>query len=133
MSAKTVAEKLRINSDTALWSSHPDRVALVEPLPNGTRLVDRPHEATAVLVFGDDEASLRRIVGSHSEAVRDAALLWVAYPKGNRTDINRDTLWPILAEHGLRPIGQVALDDTWSALRFRPAKPGEKLPGGARS
>ena len=133
MSAKTIAEKLRINSETALWASHPERVALVEPLPGGTRLVKRPDEATAVLVFGDDEASLRRIVGSHSEAIRDADLLWVAYPKGNRTDINRDTLWPILAEHGLRPIAQVALDDTWSALRFRVAKPGEKLPGGARS
>jgi hypothetical protein len=133
MSAKTVAEKLRINSNTALWSSHADRVALIEPLPDGTRLVSRPHEATAVLVFGDDEASLRRIVASPSDAVRDAVLLWVAYPKGNRTDINRDTLWPILAEHGLRPVAQVALDDTWSALRFRVAKCGEKFPGGARA
>jgi len=50
---------------------------------------------------------------------------WVAYPKGGRADINRDTLWPILAEHAFRPIGQVALDETWSALRFRPIKPGE--------
>ena len=52
-------------------------------------------------------------------------MLWVAYPKGGRADINRDTLWPILAEHGLRPIGQAAIDDVWSALRFRPLKEGE--------
>jgi hypothetical protein len=133
MSAKTVAEKLRIGRDTALWSSHPDRIALVEPLPKETSLVSRPEEATAALVFGDDETSLRLIVAEHAEAIRNAAILWVAYPKGNRTDINRDTLWPILAEHGLRPIGQVALDETWSALRFRVAKEGEAFPKGART
>jgi hypothetical protein len=49
----------------------------------------------------------------------------VAYPKGGRADINRDSLWPILAEDGFRPVSQVALDDTWSALRFRPLKAGE--------
>lgn len=43
----------------------------------------------------------------------------------SRTDINRDSLWPILAEHGLRPVAQVSLDDVWSTMRFRPLKPGE--------
>jgi hypothetical protein len=59
-------------------------------------------------------------------------VLWVAYPKGNRADINRDTLWPILAEHGLRPITQVAVDGVWSALRFRPLKEGEEQFAGGR-
>jgi hypothetical protein len=58
----------------------------------------------------------------------------VAYPKGNRADINRDSVWPILAEHGLRPIAQVSVDEVWSALRFRPLKPGEEqFKGGAES
>jgi hypothetical protein len=39
--------------------------------------------------------------------------------------VNRDSLWPILAEHGLRPVSQVAIDDVWSALRFRALRPGE--------
>ena len=52
--------------------------------------------------------------------------LWIAYPKGGRADINRDSLYPIVAEAtGMRPVTQVSLDDTWSALRFRPMKPGE--------
>jgi hypothetical protein len=41
------------------------------------------------------------------------------------TDINRDSLWPILSEHGMRPISQVAVDETWSALRFRALREGE--------
>jgi len=49
----------------------------------------------------------------------------IAYPKANKTDINRDSLWPILAEFGMRPISQVAIDDVWSALRFRVLRTGE--------
>jgi hypothetical protein len=58
-------------------------------------------------------------------------VFWVAYPKANKADINRDTLWPILAERGMRPISQVAVDETWSALRFRDLKPGEEFKPGA--
>ena len=53
-----------------------------------------------------------------------AETLCIAYSKGNRSDINRDSLWPIVAEYGMRPIGQAAVD-VWSALRFRPLREGE--------
>jgi hypothetical protein len=43
----------------------------------------------------------------------------------HRADLNRDTLWPVLGEYGMRPVSQVAVDEVWSALRFRPLKPGE--------
>ena len=36
------------------------------------------------------------------------------------TDVNRDKLWPVVAALGQRPVRQVALDEVWSALRFRP-------------
>ena len=65
-----------------------------------------------------------------SDAARPGRLarpevFWVAYPKANRADLNRDTLWPVLGEYGMRPISQVAVGEVWSALRFRPLKPGE--------
>lgn len=55
-------------------------------------------------------------------AARRDALAWVAYPKGGKlgTDLNRDTLAAALIEQGVRPVRQIAIDDTWSALRFRP-------------
>ncbi|MEV6740775.1 hypothetical protein AB0N14_29045 [Streptomyces sp. NPDC051104] len=45
-----------------------------------------------------------------------------AVPKGGKlgTDLNRDTLAAALYEGGVRPVRQIAIDDTWSALRFRP-------------
>ena len=133
MSTKSVAAKLQIKPGTAVWSSHADRFDLLRPLPAGTRVVDRPADAEAAIVFGDDAAAVRAIVAAHVAALRDARSLWVAYPKGNRSDVNRDTLWPLLAEHGLRPVGQVAIDAQWSALRFRALRPGEAFTGGAKA
>jgi hypothetical protein len=48
--------------------------------------------------------------------------LWLAYPKKSgaiRTDLSRDKGWAPLAARDLLPVTQVALDETWSALRFR--------------
>jgi hypothetical protein len=79
-------------------------------------------EAEAVLAFVRMAADLDGL-----DAVLDAAradrLAWIAYPKAGRlgTDLNRDRLAAAVTERGARPVRQVALDDTWSALRFRPA------------
>jgi len=133
MSAKSVAEKLLIKPNTTVWSSPASRLDLIGPLPAGVRRVDGPEQATTALVFADDAASLRELMATHQEHLARPAVLWVAYPKGNRTDINRDSLWPILGEHRLRPVTQVSIDKVWSALRFRPLKEGEAQFSGGRS
>lgn len=134
MSTKTVAQKLLIKPSTTVWSSHPDRLTLIEPLSDGVRAVDGPAVATTALIFADDASSVRAILDAHRDHLTTPSMIWVAYPKANRTDINRDTLWPILGEYGLRPIGQVAIDDVWSALRFRPLKEGEaQFTGGKKN
>lgn len=50
-------------------------------------------------------------------------VVWVAYPKGSakrvRCAFNRDTGWAAMGEAGFEPVRQVAIDDDWSALRFR--------------
>lgn len=49
--------------------------------------------------------------------------LWIAYPKSTSlrytTDINRDSGWQAVEEIGFKRVSQVAIDDDWSALRFR--------------
>ncbi|WP_433447068.1 hypothetical protein ACQPXS_04325 [Streptomyces sp. CA-142005] len=79
--------------------------------------------ADAVLVFVTTSGDL---LGADAQAALAAAqrdaLAWVAYPKGGKlgTDLNRDRLAAALSERGVRPVRQIAIDDTWSALRFRP-------------
>ena len=126
MVGKTTAEKLLIKPGTRAWTSSPQLRALIGPLPDGASWTDGADDATTAVVFADDERSLRSLLEEHREAVARSAYVWIAYPKGGASDINRDSLWPIVTEAtGMRPITQIALDDTWSALRFRPLKPGE--------
>ena len=132
MSTKSVAEKLLIKPNTTVWSSHASRRDLIAPLPGGVRHVDGPEQAATALVFADDAGSLRDILAAHKDRLARSNTLWVAYPKANRADINRDSLWPILSEYGMRPIGQVAVDEVWSAMRFRPLKEGEEPFAGGR-
>ncbi len=51
------------------------------------------------------------------------AIVWFAYPKGSskkyKSEIARDNGWEILGRLGFEPVRGVAIDDDWSALRFR--------------
>jgi hypothetical protein len=53
-------------------------------------------------------------------------ILWLAYPKKTSklfsSDIDRDHGWEVLIERGFDKIRLVAVDDDWSALRFRNVK-----------
>jgi len=132
MPEKSVAAKLLVKPDSRFWLSHEDRLALIAPLPDNVEIVPAIGEATAAVMFADSASDLRQLLGKHAdEELATPAAFWVAYPKANKADINRDTLWPILAERGMRPISQVAIDETWSALRFRALKPGEEFKPGA--
>lgn len=125
MARTSVAQKLLIDPDSTVWLSHAAHADLVDPLPEGVLRADGPDEAATAVVFADDAAAVREVLAEHGDDLALPRALWVAYPKGNRTDVNRDTLWPILAEHGLRPVAQVSLGEVWSALRFRPLREGE--------
>lgn len=131
--AKTIAEKLQIKPNTTVWLSHPAHLPRLTPMPDGVRQVDTVETAGVALIFADHAASARESLTEHKDKLALPGVLWVAYPKANKADINRDSLWPILVEFGMRPNGQVAIDDTWSAMRFRADKPGETpFAGGAK-
>ena len=131
--AKTIAEKLLIKPNTTIWLSHNVHLPRLTPLPAGVRQVDSPATASVAVVFADSAAAVRDSLTEHKGEITKPAVVWVAYPKGGRADINRDSLWPIVTEFGMRPNGQVAIDDVWSGLRFRADREGEApFTGGTR-
>jgi hypothetical protein len=87
-------------------------------------LAGDPRVAGAVLAFALTTADVAATAGPAVDAARDDRLAWIAYPKAGQlgTDLNRDSLARLVSGLGVRPVRQVALDDTWSALRFRPAQ-----------
>lgn len=54
------------------------------------------------------------------------AVIWFVYPKGTskkyKCEFNRDTGWAALGEAGFEGVRMVAIDEDWSALRFRRAE-----------
>jgi hypothetical protein len=56
-----------------------------------------------------------------SRRSRQSRITWAAYPKARQlgTDLNRDILSTRLLGHGLDAVRQVAIDATWSAMRFK--------------
>jgi hypothetical protein len=84
----------------------------------------RSAEAEGIIVFvktlADVEANAAPIV----EAAKEDRIAWLVYPKAGQlhTDLNRDILWRHMLKHGIQGVRQIALDDVWSAMRFRPKK-----------
>ena len=126
MSSKPVSKKLRLREGDAVLviNSPGDYREILESVPEGVAISEEPDgEFDFVHLFASNRADLDRYVDVALEAVKYDGLLWVSYPKGSskvETDINRDSIWELLKEKRIRPVSQVSVDSTWSALRFRP-------------
>jgi hypothetical protein len=96
----------------------------LEPLPDKAAVVPPGPSCDAVIGFARDDAELRRIAPQAIKSAKKDGLLWLAYPKGTakvKTDLNRDILREVVAgRHGLEGVSLIAVDETWSAMRFRP-------------
>jgi len=96
------------------------QAALARELP----LVERgPADAVLLVVNNLEEA--RKQGAKMVKAAPKGSLMWVAYPKGTskvKTDVNRDTLRGVFEALGWDTVRAVAIDETWSALRFRPTE-----------
>lgn len=89
-------------------------------LPPGVHPSERG-PADIVLVYARNRAALAGAIAKASKRVAAGGALWVAYPKAGQldTDLNRDILARALHADGLEPVGQIAVDEVWSALRVK--------------
>lgn len=115
-----IAAKLQIKPGTAVAAV---AVPADGPDLSGLGTPAEPGQAGAVIAFAHKIGELSGPARPAIEAAQQDKLAWIAYPKAGKlgTDLNRDVLAAALASHGIRPVRQVALDDVWSALRFRPS------------
>ncbi|HEY7127213.1 MAG TPA: hypothetical protein VH590_21355 [Ktedonobacterales bacterium] len=76
-----------------------------------------------VQVFARMQADVERLAPGALAATKPGGILWWTYPKKTgkiTSDLTRDHGWQALAERNYQPVTQIAIDETWSALRFRP-------------
>jgi Protein of unknown function (DUF3052) len=79
--------------------------------------------ADVVLLYSRSREQLDRDAPAAIAALTEGGVLWVCYPKLSAktpSDLSREVVREAMARHGRRAVSQVAIDDTWSALRFRP-------------
>jgi len=83
----------------------------------------RPVAVQFALAFALRQAEVDRLSRLLAAACVGDALLWFAYPKGSSKrftcEFNRDTGWQAIRAAGFDSVRQVAIDEDWSALRFR--------------
>ncbi len=81
---------------------------------------EKTHFALAFVITQKQlDAASRALV----KAADGDAVLWFAYPKGSskryRCEFNRDSGWQAMGDAGFEPVRMVAIDEDWSAVRFR--------------
>lgn len=93
-----------------------DGVRLRRSISGGSRV-------TFALAFVTSQEEVDRLAPGLATAAEGDAVIWFAYPKGSSkrytSTINRERGWRILGDAGFEPVRMVAIDEDWSAVRFR--------------
>lgn len=123
----TVFDKLNLKHQTEILVLNPP--ASFEPELAGLDNVSvrrSPAEVEALdffLAFAIKQNEVDEAARIVAGKTRGDAVVWFAYPKGTskkyECEFNRDTGWAALGAEGFEPVRQVAIDEDWSALRFR--------------
>jgi hypothetical protein len=76
-----------------------------------------------VMAFATKQAEVDAFAGQIIPILEAKAVLWFCYPKQSsklyKCDFNRDNGWEALGRMDMEPVRMVAIDEDWSALRFR--------------
>jgi hypothetical protein len=92
----------------------------------GVKIVRDPGKPKAIkfgLAFAVTQVQLDRASKLLASGSEGDAVLWFAYPKGTSKrytcEFNRDAGWGLIRAAGFDSVRMVAIDEDWSALRFR--------------
>ena len=80
-------------------------------------------EIEFVICFVTTQIEIEQFISAIYQKLKGDAVIWLCYPKmtskSYKCDFNRDSGWTSLGKYNLEPVRQVAIDDDFSALRFR--------------
>lgn len=103
-----------------------EALAAAQPALELTRRLPTSLKLDFALAFVTTLAQVEQAATALAAAGVDDVVLWFAYPKGTskryRCEFNRDTGWAALVALGFESVRMVAIDEDWSALRFRRAE-----------
>lgn len=117
------------------FKSQPEIAALNAPITFDVELNEMEKDAiivretnkikhgSFVIAFATKQTEVNQFAKSLIPKTASDGVFWICYPKGTSKkyscDFNRDTGWAVFGTLGFEPVRQVAIDEDWSALRFK--------------
>lgn len=87
------------------------------------RDLNAPSEVTFLLAFVTERDEIEAIAAQLGKLAQGDIIVWLCYPKGTSKrytcNFNRDTGWTAMGNAGFEGVRMVAIDEDWSAFRFR--------------
>jgi predicted SnoaL-like aldol condensation-catalyzing enzyme len=128
MTINPIAKKLGMKAGMrALVIAAPSGyLELLAPLPAGvvvSEVMNGTHQF--VQFFATRKSEIKKSAPRLLKHAAAGALVWITYPKktsGMESDLSREVVWGAMSGTGWRAVAAVAIDEVWSALRFRPAR-----------
>ena len=121
-----IAKKLQIKPGKRwLFYNAPDNyIATLEPLPDGMEARFSPggdFDGVQLFVINSDDltSSLKTVI----PILKPDTLFWISYPKkssGIKSDLEMMSGWDEAGKYGYRGVAAASINETWTALRFRP-------------
>jgi predicted transport protein len=125
MAPKTLAQKLFIRPGytVALLDAPKEVAELLAPLPEDVKVVSHlKQKPDLVLQFVKTSSELEKAAKALKNSLDENVVLWFAYPKQSSkvaSDLTRDQGWQPIYAMGFEGVASVAIDDTWSGIRFK--------------
>lgn len=121
-----LVKKLQIKPGTnwLVYNAPENFLQLIEPLPDGVNISYKPKgNFNGIQFFAKNNTELVQHMPFIKPLLKPDTVLWVIYPKKSSaiaSDLNMMSSWDELTRLNLRPVASAAVDETWSAIRFKP-------------
>jgi len=123
----TIFDKLQLKDHQEILVLHAPESFEIElsrlPVLHIHRSLEAQPEIRFSLAFVTRRAEVDALAPKIAARAKDDAAVWFAYPKGTskklKCDFNLDTGWAALNAAGFETVRSIAIDDDWTALRFR--------------
>jgi len=123
-----LTKKLQIKpgSTWLLYKAPVNYLPIIEPLPDGVQIsYDAVSEYNGIQLFIKNSTELTTSLQIIKPLLKPDTIFWITYPKkssGMQTDLEMMSSWDELTGLGLRVVTSISVNETWTALRFKPVE-----------